>query len=61
MCKPDASIYNNLHDRLEQFVEIYFVDDQERNLIPAREKGWETILADSDGQWIETINELLKC
>lgn len=61
MCKPDASIYNNLHDRLEQFVEIYFVDDQERNLIPARERGWETILADSDGQWIETINELLKC
>ncbi|MEK5057901.1 hypothetical protein [Paenibacillus sp. FSL H7-0326] len=35
-------------------------DGQERNLLPAREMGWETILADSKGQWIKTVNELLK-
>ncbi|MFD2699653.1 HAD-IA family hydrolase [Paenibacillus shunpengii] len=61
MCKPGAAIYNALHGRLEHSDEIYFVDDQERNLLPAREMGWETILADSAGQWTKTVNELLKC
>ncbi|MCM3783443.1 HAD-IA family hydrolase [Neobacillus mesonae] len=59
MCKPSASIYTYLHRKLGNLDDIYFVDDQERNLLPAREMGWKTILADPEGQWVETINELL--
>jgi putative hydrolase of the HAD superfamily len=36
---------------------IVYVDDQEKNLAPARERGWRTILADEEGTWVGKLPE----
>ncbi|MFB5267856.1 hypothetical protein ACE41H_13895 [Paenibacillus enshidis] len=39
---------------------MIYVDDQEKNLVPAKELGWTAVLADSEGQWTERVSYLLK-
>lgn len=35
---------------------IVYVDDQEKNLIVARSLGWDTLLADTNHDWMNTID-----
>ncbi|MBB3129407.1 putative hydrolase of the HAD superfamily [Paenibacillus rhizosphaerae] len=60
-CKPDPRIYQLI---CEHFSDgegpCIYVDDQEKNLIPARALGWHTVIADSEGRWVEEVSRLLK-
>jgi putative hydrolase of the HAD superfamily len=59
-CKPDPTIYRLVHNKLaDQAPAIIFVDDQEKNMAPARELGWETVIADQEGNWITEITNRL--
>ncbi|GIP31650.1 HAD family hydrolase [Paenibacillus sp. J2TS4] len=59
LCKPDPSIYKLVHSRLEGGP-IMYVDDQEKNLDPARQLGWKAVLADQEGAWVERVEAFLK-
>ncbi|WP_091176544.1 HAD-IA family hydrolase [Paenibacillus sp. 1_12] len=50
-CKPDPQIYkfDESHFDNDNKQIIIFVDDQEKNLDPARDLGWVTLIADSKG------------
>jgi len=54
-CKPNLAIYEYVHSQLDSQCSILFVDDQEKNFMSAQQLGWDTLLADSDGQWIEAV------
>lgn len=56
-CKPDPQIYEYVHSRLDRDQSILFVDDQERNFKPAHDLGWDTLLADPEGKWIEAVTK----
>ncbi|REE69598.1 putative hydrolase of the HAD superfamily [Paenibacillus taihuensis] len=58
-CKPVAQIYEIVQTNLKSHERILFVDDSEGNLAPARELGWQTLLADEDGLWVRKIEESL--
>ena len=58
-CKPDPAIYEIVRLKIKKNRTIY-VDDQERNLEPARRIGWTTVLADEEGKWTETVTNLLQ-
>jgi FMN phosphatase YigB (HAD superfamily) len=58
-CKPNFEIYNIINSNLPTMQQVMFVDDQEKNLKPATSFGWRTLIADSEGQWIGTIEKLL--
>ncbi|WP_165452854.1 hypothetical protein [Paenibacillus thalictri] len=58
-CKPGPSIYNIVQAKINKGPTIY-VDDQEKNFIPARELGWTTEIADVEGKWTEKITKLLQ-
>lgn len=59
--KPQVEIYQLALDRLEgiKSEEVLFVDDQERFLVPARELGIHTILAESQQQVIADVEAAL--
>jgi putative hydrolase of the HAD superfamily len=59
--KPDLEIYQlgMSHFPNAKPEEIVFVDDREKNLVPARELGMQTILAVSPQQTITDITELV--
>ncbi|MFB5760197.1 HAD family hydrolase [Paenibacillus medicaginis] len=59
-CKPDLQAFDQLHRQLGGSRQIIYVDDQEKNLVPAKELGWTAVLADSEGQWTERVSYLLK-
>lgn len=60
-CKPDPLIYQLV---CEQFGDgeglCIYVDDQEKNLIPARALGWHSVIADPEGRWVEEVTRLLE-
>jgi FMN phosphatase YigB (HAD superfamily) len=58
-CKPNLEIYNIVNSNLYTMHQVIFVDDQEKNLKPAMSLGWSTLIADSEGEWIGTIEKLL--
>jgi HAD superfamily hydrolase (TIGR01509 family) len=58
-CKPNLEIYNIINSNLHTKHEVMFVDDQDKNLKPAKSLGWSTLIADTEGEWIETIEKLL--
>jgi FMN phosphatase YigB (HAD superfamily) len=60
VCKPDREIYEQFQSRLDKSHLVIYVDDQEKNLVPARDLGWETILADKDGRWIYNLGHRLR-
>lgn len=58
-CKPDPLIYKLVESRLTNHERILFVDDQEKNLIPAKQLGWTTIRADTEGKWTDEVSLFL--
>ncbi|CAN7318672.1 HAD-IA family hydrolase [Paenibacillus sp. LjRoot153] len=59
-CKPNREVYElvQTHFPKEQAV-VLFVDDQEKNLVPARAMGWHTLLADAEEAWIAQVTAFL--
>lgn len=58
-CKPDPAIYERVQKKLEPHATVLFVDDQERNLVPAQSLGWRTLLADESGEWMNEVEAFL--
>lgn len=58
-CKPQAEIYELVQSKLERNSPVTFVDDQQKNLKPAQDLRWNTLLADPEGQWIEHVDLIL--
>lgn len=57
-CKPATQIYELVQSKLQVHEPVLFVDDSERNLVPARELGWGTLLADEEGIWMRQVDEM---
>lgn len=53
--KPHAEIYSVVHSKLQSEKNILFVDDIENNLDEAKALGWNTLLADEKGNWIQKV------
>ncbi|MFC5653409.1 HAD family hydrolase [Paenibacillus solisilvae] len=58
-CKPDPRIFNRVHTKLYESAAIVYVDDQEKNRIPASQLGWHTIIADPHEHWIEQVHFII--
>ncbi len=58
-CKPQVDIYLKVNSHLNGNENVLFVDDQEKNLIEARNLGWNTLLADDKGKWIKNVSHQL--
>ena len=58
VCKPDPAIFRLVEAKLPSGEPIVYVDDQEKNLAPARARGWRTILADEEGTWVGKLEEM---
>lgn len=53
--KPSPDIYKLAAAGLPEGAPILFVDDAEHNLTAAAAHGWQTLLADPDGQWVHQL------
>ena len=53
-CKPESDIYLKVEQYLNK-TQTLFVDDQEKNLKEASNLGWNTLLADKQGFWVEKV------
>lgn len=58
-CKPNPEIYALVHAQLTLRENIWFVDDQDKNFSEAKLLGWNTLLADENGDWVHKITSLL--
>ncbi|MNC67403.1 hypothetical protein D3C75_1178990 [compost metagenome] len=58
-CKPQQEIYEIVKKQIGFDEFILYVDDQEKNLIPAQRLGWRTLLADEGHKWIEEVESVL--
>jgi len=59
--KPDPRIYDLVSRRFgARAGSVLYVDDQEKNLVPARDRGWATLLADERGEWIRRVEDWLE-
>ena len=58
-CKPDQRIYQLVLEKLQPERLILYVDDQQKNLVPASNLGWRTLLADREGHWMEAVDKML--
>lgn len=58
-CKPQVDIYIRVNSKLDNNQNVLFVDDQEKNLIVARNLGWSTLLADKEGEWTKKVTQRL--
>jgi putative hydrolase of the HAD superfamily len=58
-CKPQVDIYLKVNSHFNDKENVIFVDDQEKNLIEARNLGWNTLLADDKGEWIKKVSHQL--
>ncbi|GGG79626.1 hypothetical protein [Paenibacillus radicis (ex Gao et al. 2016)] len=58
-CKPNPQIYKLVHNKLHHSNNVWFVDDQNKNFKEASWLGWNTRLADENGEWIHDITQLL--
>lgn len=58
-CKPNREIYTLVNARLTNKNNVWFVDDQIKNLKEAKLLGWNTLLADEEGEWINKITPIL--
>lgn len=59
-CKPDASIYTQVEQYFEHQAFILFVDDQTKNFYEPALRGWTTLLADEQGDWIKQVNRYIR-
>ncbi|KRE61935.1 HAD-IA family hydrolase [Paenibacillus sp. Soil750] len=60
LCKPDPNIYKKVESNFVNSSWILFVDDQAKNLEPAKKLGWKTLLADRENHWIEEVTLKLR-
>lgn len=60
LCKPEIEIYQRVETFLVAGEEVLFIDDQEKNLHSAKLLGWETLLADEEGDWVNEVESLLR-
>lgn len=58
-CKPEVEIYLKVNSNFNGEENVLLVDDQEKNLVEARNLGWNTLLADDKGEWIKDVNHQL--
>lgn len=58
-CKPQAEIYELVQSKLDLNSPVTFVDDQQKNLKPAQDLRWNTVIADREGRWIERVEFIL--
>lgn len=58
--KPHPPIYEHAKRQLNGSRSVLFVDDQSKNLQYAAQLGWDTLLADEAGLWIDTVSLQLK-
>ncbi|EXG83249.1 HAD family hydrolase [Saccharibacillus sacchari] len=56
--KPDPRLFAWAATKLKSS-DVCFVDDKESNLEVARNLGWDTVLADPEGHWIQEIEHRL--
>jgi HAD superfamily hydrolase (TIGR01509 family) len=59
-CKPDLQIYEFVEAHLDIRRNIIYVDDQEKNLIPAKALGWVTLIADAESKWMVEVQRLIE-
>ncbi|MEW9702229.1 HAD family hydrolase [Paenibacillus sp. SI8] len=53
--KPSPDIYRLASAGFPEGAPVVFVDDAEHNLTAAKAHGWQTVLADPEGHWIQQI------
>jgi len=58
-CKPNPEIYTLINARLSDERHVWYVDDQDKNFKEAKLLGWNTVLADEKGEWVNLITRLL--
>ncbi|AJS58870.1 HAD-IA family hydrolase [Paenibacillus sp. IHBB 10380] len=58
-CKPDPESYEIVKSRLKTDLQVIFVDDQEKNMKPAKDLLWNTLIADKNGNWIKRLENIL--
>ncbi len=58
-CKPQPEIYAIVERFMPCRDRIVYVDDQEKNLAPARTLGWITLLADEQHKWVGQVESIL--
>lgn len=58
--KPNTAIYRLAAEAANGNSPILFVDDSVNNLRQAEAIGWNTLLADAEGQWIGQVESLLR-
>ena len=59
-CKPHVDIYLEVQNHFTSNHHVWFVDDQEKNLVVARKLGWNALLADEGGEWVKKVNSLIE-
>jgi putative hydrolase of the HAD superfamily len=59
-CKPNHDIYSIVRSYLFNEQNVLFVDDQEKNFKAAKNLGWNTLLADDKGDWIQQVTSFLQ-
>ncbi|MGC6583779.1 HAD-IA family hydrolase [Paenibacillus sp. Dod16] len=57
--KPDIQIYQHVGKQFEAGQTVVYIDDQEKNLKPVIELGWNTLLADKEHKWIEKVEPMI--
>ncbi|GLX68397.1 hypothetical protein [Paenibacillus glycanilyticus] len=57
--KPDAPIYGVVERHFNSEAPVLFVDDQAKNFKEPALRGWTTLLADEQGEWIKQVNHML--
>nr|WP_304150464.1 HAD-IA family hydrolase [Paenibacillus lautus] len=58
--KPDLQIYKHVVKQFERSERtVVYVDDQQKNLKPAIDLGWKTLLADPEHKWIDQVGPML--
>lgn len=60
LCKPDIRIYELVESYFNSKDRVLYIDDQEKNLKPAANLGWNTLLADNQNNWIKDVEPLLR-
>ncbi|WP_186579251.1 HAD family hydrolase [Aquibacillus kalidii] len=57
--KPNPAIFKEITKQIDSHNNILFVDDSKSNLTIGTDLGWDTLLADKDGKWIETVQNYI--
>ncbi|MEC0089502.1 HAD family hydrolase [Paenibacillus macquariensis] len=59
LCKPRPEIYTIVNAKLDPMLQVMYIDDQDKNMKPAKELSWNTLTADIEGKWLEQVKQML--